>query len=131
MEQDTAVRLNSTMYLVIVDSRSSEDISTIRLFRDWKTQFSTQRQRAGDKVKESRNVTFVETAPHDITVDFYLQGIYEYTSSLNSPTTTIDTTDNHSERNHLLLRLNELSDNGGIGTASNIMPLTRSLNNYF
>ena len=76
-------------------------------------------------VTESRNVTFIETPPHNITNvvdDFYVQDVYDYTSSLNSPSTTINTTDSNSERKEFLQRLSEISNDGSIGTSSNHDP---------
>ena len=43
-------------------------------------------------------------------------------SSLNSPTTNVDTTDSHAKRNDLLQRLTEVSSDGGISAGSNRDP---------
>ena len=54
--------------------------------------------------------------------DLYLQDVHDYTSSLNSSTTNIDTTDSHAKRNDLLQRPTELSNDGGISISSNRDP---------
>lgn len=70
-------------------------------------------------------ITFIETLPHNITnlMDgVYLQDVDDYTSLLNSSTTTINTTDNNSERNKLRQRLNELPIDGGVSASRNHDP---------
>lgn len=77
------------------------------------------------RVTESRNVTFIETSPHNVTNvvdDFYLQDVYNCTSSLNPPSTTIDTTDSNSDRKELLQRVGKISNDGSIRTSSNHDP---------
>lgn len=63
---------------------------------------------------------------------FYGHDVYYYiihASSLHSRTTAISTTDSRSgRRNHLMLQLNELSGNGGIGTYSNAIASGHRLN---
>ena len=54
--------------------------------------------------------------------DLYLQDVHDFTSSLNSSTTNIDTTDSHATRNDLLQRPTELSNDGGISISSNRDP---------
>ena len=54
--------------------------------------------------------------------DLYIQDVYDYTSSLNSPSTNIDATDSNSERKEILQRLSEISNDGSIGTSSNHDP---------
>ena len=54
--------------------------------------------------------------------DLYLHDVHDYTSSLNSSTTNIDTTDSHAKRNDLLQRPTELSNDGGISISSNRDP---------